>query len=84
VITPKVTEYTAIAVAENKGAKLDRFECKGAIVEIIVAAKKGKWVWTFVVDNAWAEASKGEGFESHHGAITTAKERACSVVDKNL
>ena len=63
---------------------MERFEYKGCVVEIFTAAKEGKWVWAFVVDDAWAEASKGEGFESHHGAIATAKERACSVVDKNL
>ena len=63
---------------------MDRFEYKGRVVEIFTAAKKGKWVWAFVVDNTWAEASKGDGSESHYGAIATAKERACSVVDKNL
>lgn len=61
---------------------MEKFAYKGCAVEIFTTEKGGGWVWAFVIDDAWAEASKGEKIESRQGAIEVAKERAYAVVDR--
>jgi hypothetical protein len=65
------------------GDFMEALKYKGCLVEIYTARKEGQWTWAFTIDNGWAQANKGQGFETPSMAVADAATRACHIIDES-